>query len=121
MLPCRRPPRAPTSNSRSKMERSFARFDSHLRGDNQAASFEGGRQSCRGYWLAYLPARLSVSPGLRGSASRRTAEAHASRSGDHHHQPINPYGNAQMHSKLQANTKIVRMVLPTREGLSVAV
>jgi len=34
---------------------------------------------------------------------------------------INPYGNAQMHSKLQANTKIVRMVLPTREGLSVAV
>lgn len=34
---------------------------------------------------------------------------------------MNTYSNAQMKSKRTANTKVVQMVLPTREGLSVAV
>jgi integrase len=34
---------------------------------------------------------------------------------------MNTYGNAQMRSKRTANTKVVQMVLPTKEGLSVAV
>jgi integrase len=33
---------------------------------------------------------------------------------------MNTYGNAQMQSKREANTKVVQMVLPTREGLKVA-
>jgi len=34
---------------------------------------------------------------------------------------MNTYGDAQMHSKRTANTKVVQMVLPAKEGLSVAV
>jgi len=34
---------------------------------------------------------------------------------------MNTYGNAQMNSKRQANTKVVRMVSPAREGVSVAI
>jgi hypothetical protein len=34
---------------------------------------------------------------------------------------MNTYGNAQMKSKRNANTKVVEMVLPSKERLSVAV
>jgi hypothetical protein len=34
---------------------------------------------------------------------------------------MNTYGNAQMQSKRSANTKVVEMVLPSKERLSVAV
>jgi hypothetical protein len=34
---------------------------------------------------------------------------------------MNTYGNAQMNSKRVANTKVVQMVLPAKEGFSVAV
>ena len=34
---------------------------------------------------------------------------------------MNTYGNAQMEPKRQANSKVVRMVLPIKEGLAEAV
>lgn len=34
---------------------------------------------------------------------------------------MNTYGNAQMESKRQANSKVARMVLPVKEGLAEAV
>jgi hypothetical protein len=33
----------------------------------------------------------------------------------------NTYGNAQMHSKRTANSKVVQMILPVKEGLATAV
>ena len=34
---------------------------------------------------------------------------------------MNTYGNAQMKSKRMANTKVVQMILPAKEGLAAAV